>query len=113
MTTPSGRRGSILAQVLVLVVVGGLIAVGIIQARLQPALLVSESVLRLGDDMKAQDAINRTTEVWSRLGTCSSDAAAGVACTGAGCSCSCVAATASVSVVPGPGAACVMTATAN
>ena len=110
MRTPRLRRGSVLVMVLVLVVIGGLIAIGLLQSRLQPSLLVAQSVQRLDNDMTAQSAINQVTEVWSRLGTCSSDT--GVACAGAGCACSCVVASAPVTivVVPGPGTTCVLTA---
>lgn len=97
------RRGSVLAQVLVLAVVGALIAASIIKARLQPAMAVTLAGQSLKDDLSAQSAVNRLQEVWSRLGTCSSDAAAGVLCSGAGCSCTCELGAASVTATPRDG----------
>lgn len=108
-----GERGSVLAAVLVLALVGGLIASELVSARLQPSLLAAQRVQRLSDDMAGQAAISRINEVWARLGSCSSDAAEGVSCSGSGCSCTCDSATAVVSVRQGAGGSCVMTATAK
>lgn len=84
------ERGSILAQVLITSAVASLMCAAILRARLQPALTTAGAVDRVRDDLAAQGAVNRVTEVWSRLGACSSDLDSGVRCGGAGCICSCV-----------------------
>ena len=102
-------RGSALMQVLVVAVVAGLICASILRARLQPALAAAKAIQRVSDDAVEQAALNRVQQVWMAAGSCASDAAAGVVCSGAGCSCTCtVAGLASVTAVPS-GGACTLT----
>ncbi len=88
-----GERGAVLAQVLMLAVVASLLCASILRARLQPALTTSRVVARVSDDLAAQGAVNRITEVWVRRGTCQTDATNGVYCNrpvSAGpCDCTC------------------------
>ncbi|MFI5344811.1 MAG: hypothetical protein ACHQ51_00405 [Elusimicrobiota bacterium] len=86
----TGERGSILAQVLITSAIASLLCASILRARLQPALTVAGAVDRVRDDLAAQAAVNRVTEVWTRLGVCKTDGDAGVRCSGSGCDCSCV-----------------------
>jgi hypothetical protein len=111
------ERGSILAQVLVTTVVASLLCASILRARLQPALTTAGAVDRVRDDLGAQAAVNRVTEVWTRMGVCRTDGGAGVRCSGSGCDCSCVLDSAEAGVpaaivtsVPA-GGACRLTAT--
>lgn len=85
-----GERGAVLAQVLMMAVVASVLCAGILRARMQPALTTERVRARVADDLSAQGALNRVTEVWVRKGVCGSDAAAGVACVGLGCRCSCL-----------------------
>ncbi|MDE2509756.1 MAG: hypothetical protein KGL74_01420 [Elusimicrobia bacterium] len=85
----NGERGSILAQVLITTAIASLLCASILRARLQPALTTAGAVDRIRDDLAEQAAVNRVTEVWTRLGVCKSDGEAGVRCRGAGCDCSC------------------------
>lgn len=85
----SGRRGSILAQVLILTAVASLMCAAILRSRLQPALTTAGAVDRVQDDLAAQAAVNRVTEVWMRRGACGTDGGAGVLCAGVGCDCAC------------------------
>lgn len=105
-----GERGSVLLQVLVVAAVAGVICAAILRARLQPAMAAAGAVNAVTDDLSAQSAINRVNEVWIRNGSCSSDPAVGVSCSGSGCSCTCaVAGAAAVTSVP-YGGACSLTA---
>lgn len=85
----SGERGSILAQVLITTAIASLLCVSILRARLQPALTTAAAVDRVRDDLSEQAAVNRVTEVWTRLGVCATDGEAGVRCRGSGCDCAC------------------------
>ena len=111
-------RGSILAQVLIMTAVASLMCASILRSRLQPALVTAGAVDRVRDDLAAQAAVNRVNEVWSRLGSCATDADAGVRCGGSGCDCVCTiapaqadaaAATVTSSASP-PGGVCLLTA---
>lgn len=102
-------RGSVLAQVLVMILVGGLIVAGLAQARLQPAMLSADYSRRVADTLATRGALNRVTEVWARGGSCSSDLSAGVYCSGSACSCECDLGAAVVTAAPGPGASCLLT----
>ena len=109
------ERGSVLAAVLVMALVGGLIASELLSSRLQPALLTAQRVNRLADDMAGQAALSRVGEVWARGGSCSSDSSQGVSCTGpgSGCSCECDTPTATVTARTGAGNSCALTVTAK
>lgn len=105
------ERGSALMQVLVVAVVAGLICANILHARLQPALAAANAISRVENDAVEQAALNRVQQVWMAGGSCASDAAAGVSCTGSGCSCSCaVAGLGTVAAAPS-GGACALTVT--
>jgi hypothetical protein len=106
------RRGSVLLQVLVASVVGGLICASIMRARLQPAMTVANAVLRVQNDVGEQGALNRVQQVWMAAdASCTSDPAAGVSCRGSGCSCTCaVAGLGTVTAAPS-GGACALTVT--
>lgn len=116
--TRRGERGSILAQVLMTTMVSAMLCSAILRARLQPALTVARSVGRVQDDLAAEGAVNRVTEVWTRGGICTSDGDRGVRCAGTGCDCACTldpaergAEETAVTSSPSPfGAACVLTA---
>ena len=86
------ERGSILLQVLLMAVVASLMCATILRARLQPALTAASGIERISSGLAAQAAVNRVSEVWARLGVCTSDAKAGIYCSGSGtdCACSCV-----------------------
>lgn len=99
-----GRRGSVLVQVLVAAVFMAIISASILRMRLQPATNTAGSVARVAEDLAARAALNRLTESWARLGTCASDAAARVACSGVGCDCRCVVDSVVVTAVPQGGA---------
>jgi hypothetical protein len=111
-----GRRGAILAQVLLATMVAALMCSAILRARMQPALTASAAVDRVQDDLSAQAAVNRVNEVWVRLGVCSTDMDRGVRCAGNGCDCNCVldpaqnGATSSSVTSAAAGGACVLTA---
>jgi hypothetical protein len=107
------RRGSALAQVLILAAVGGLIAARLIQARLQPSMLSALTERRLADDLAGQKAASKVAEVWARDGSCSSDSSAGVTCSGLRCSCRCDVDGTELRAVPaaGTGESCVVTVT--
>jgi len=83
------RRGAVLMQVLIFGAMAALACSTILAARLQPALMSSRAEERVRDDLAGQAAVNRVTATWARLGVCTSEAAAGVACSGTGCRCSC------------------------
>ena len=85
-----GRRGAILAQVLLATMVAALMCSAILRARMQPALTAGAAVEHVQDDLAAQAAVNRVNEVWARLGACSTDMDRGVRCAGSGCDCNCV-----------------------
>jgi len=105
------ERGSALLQVLIVSAVAGLICASILRARLQPALAAAQMVQRGESDAAEQGALNRIQQVWMAGGSCASDAAAGVACSGGGCSCSCeVAGLGTVTAAPS-GGACTLTVT--
>lgn len=104
-------RGSALALALITTAVAGLLCASIMQARLQPALTAANAVQRVENDAAEQGALNRVRQVWMAGGSCASDAAAGVACSGSGCSCTCaVAGLGRVSAAPS-GGACALTVT--
>ena len=83
------KRGSVLVQVLVGVMLVAGMAVAVLRIRIQPALVSARGVARIGEDLSARAAINRVNESWARLGACSSDSAAGISCAGSGSSCDC------------------------
>jgi len=83
------KRGSVLVQVLVGVMLVAGMAVAVLRIRIQPALVSARGVARIGEDLEARAAINRINESWSRLGVCSSDSTAGISCSGSGRNCSC------------------------
>ena len=61
-----------------------------IGSRLQPALVTANVVDHVRDDLSEQSAFNRVSEVWARLGSCSSES--GVLCQSTGasaCDCDC------------------------
>lgn len=105
----SSERGSILAQVLVAVVFMAFLSASILRARLQPAMTVAAGVSRAGEDLAARAALARVTESWTRLGSCASDASAGIICTGSGCNCTCTVGAVAVTAVAS-GGACVLKA---
>ena len=84
-----GERGAILLQVLVVAMVAALMCATILRARFQPALTAAAGLERISSGLAAQGAVNRVTEVWSRLGTCTTALGAGVNCSGSGCACTC------------------------
>lgn len=98
------ERGSVLAQVLVAAMLMSIISASILRSRLQPAMNAANSVARAAEDLAARAALNRVTESWARLGSCASDASAGVSCSGAGCTCSCAVGSVVVTAVPRGGA---------
>jgi len=83
------KRGSILVQVLVGVMLIAAAAISVLRIRIQPALVSARAVARQEEALSANAAINRINESWSRLGVCASDARAGISCTGSGGSCTC------------------------
>lgn len=101
---PRDRRGSVLVQVLVTSVIMAIIAASIMRMSLQPAVSAASAVSRVTGDLAARGALNRLNETWTRVGSCGSDASAGVACSGAGCSCECVVDSVVVRAVPQGGA---------
>jgi len=105
------ERGSVLAQVLVTMIFMSIISVAVLRARLQPALTAANSVARVKDDLSARSALNRLTESWGALGSCATDAAAGVACSGSGCACSCTVNSVVITSVP-QGNACALSVAA-
>jgi len=114
MVKITAKRGSILVQVLVGVMLLAAAAVSVLRIRIQPALASARGVARIGEDLSARAAINRVNESWARLGVCSSDSAAGISCTGSGNNCSCK--VGGVTVCASPGADCVsykLTVSAN
>lgn len=107
--SPMGERGSVLAQVLVAMVLMAIITTSIMHTHLQTAVNTANSITRTGEDLAARAALSRLTEAWTRLGSCASDAAAGVVCDGAGCACRCVVGSVVVTALP-QGGACSLTA---
>ena len=83
------QRGSALMHVLLVTMVVGLICASIMRARLQPALAAANMVEHIQSSAADEAALNRVTQVWMSGGSCSSDATAGVSCSGSGCSCRC------------------------
>lgn len=109
------KRGSVLLEVLMMSVVASIMCAAILRSRLQPALTAASGVERVSSGLAAQAAINRVSEVWGRLGVCSSDVNAAVYCSGIGCGCSCLvspAAPGSKAIVKSSpsGGACALTA---
>lgn len=103
------ERGSVLAQVLAAALLMAIITASVLRARLQPAMNAANEVARAGSDLAARAALNRVAEVWARLGSCASDASAGVACAGGGCACRCVVGSVVVTSAP-RGGACALSA---
>jgi Tfp pilus assembly protein PilX len=105
------QRGSALVQVMIAAVVVAIICASVIRSRLQPALMTANAAQNVEKDAAEQGALNRVQQVWMAKGSCASDAAAGVSCTGAGCACVCsVANLGTVTAVPS-GGACALTVT--
>lgn len=100
----SSPRGSVMIQVLVTALFIAIIATSIVRMRLQPATNAANSVARATEDFGERAALNRLQEVWIRLGSCASDASAGVSCSGSGCSCACTVGSVSVTATPQGGA---------
>lgn len=105
------ERGSALMQVLVTAVVAGLICASILRARLQPALAAANAIQHVQNDAAEQGALNRVQQVWMSGGSCSSDASAGVSCSGFGCSCTCAVAGLGTVTAASSGGACALTVT--
>lgn len=97
-------RGSVLVQVLLTTALMAVISVSVVRMRLQPAINAAGAVSRVGADLAARSALNRLNESWSRLGSCASDAPAGISCSGGGCSCTCVIGSVTVTATPQGGA---------
>lgn len=108
MTAGRGRRGGVLLQVLVTAAIAGLLCASMMHSRFQPALSAANAVTRVQDDLAGQAAIARVQQVWMAGGSCSSDAAAGVACSGSGCACECAVAGVTVTSTAN-GGACALT----
>lgn len=102
-------RGSVLVQVLVTTVFMAIISASVLRMRMQPAIGAANNVSRVSEDLAVRTALNRINESWSRLGTCASDAAAGLSCSGAGCNCRCTVGAVVVTVTP-QGGACALSA---
>lgn len=85
-----GRRGSVLAFVMVMTVLIGYIAALILRSRLQASLGTTNAVRRTTEDMSVQTAANEVAAAWELAGvSCASNVGLGVSCSGAGCSCVC------------------------
>lgn len=107
------RRGSVLVQVLLTTALMAIISVSVLRMRLQPAIDTANTVSRVGEDLAARSALNRLTESWSRLGSCASDAAAGLSCAGTGCSCTCTVGSVAITAAPQGGACALSVRPAN
>lgn len=87
---PLGRRGSALAQVLVLAATAAAISASVLRARYQPALTNAAALERLRDDLALQSALHKLNAAWARSGSCASDGSQRLYCQGSGCRCRCV-----------------------
>lgn len=102
---PLGRRGAVMAQVLVLAAFGALLCATLIQSRFQASVTANFVTQRNQRQMSGQAALNRLQQVWMVGGACASDAAAAIECVGTGCDCRCnLAGGVEVLAVPGDGA---------
>jgi len=106
------ERGSVLLHVILMAALAGIICTAILRSRMQPALAAANTVSRIQDDMTGQSAINRVSGVWGSRGTCASDSAAGVSCSGSGCSCRCTVDGGATVTSVSAGGGCTLTAAA-
>lgn len=73
-----GRRGSVLAYVMVLTVVMGYISALIMRSRMQASLSTANAARRTAEDMRIQSAVNAVASAWALAGaSCASNGGMG------------------------------------